>query len=363
MPVIYFAAIIQHIKKHKRAPQQKQRLRGNQGLELLAGEQANIDLEFDERFLIVDQLISEHEADFDAPLRKGKDPFDWAKIADDCEALTRETRDFRIAVWWLRARAEVGGLVAWVDGLGYILELLEQPENAVHPQGDAELSTGELHATALNWLTSPRSLAAFRKLPLTGDAAWTVAALLPDVGGTRYAAESEQVKLRDALRADQARSDLNCALLNRAKACLEEIALRLDERAGDASGDFSELIGAVGHAVHRLAPLVSQVPQAAEAMAENAAAVEVGTASGEVASLAAAPRQFGEGFAIHSRDEVRIVLAALERYYRDHESGHPAPIFIQRLERMVDMSFELLIRELFSESDRLLDRLVKPAAN
>lgn len=332
---------------------------------MLAGEQANIDLEFDERFLIIDQLISEHETDFDAPLRKGKDPFDWARIADDCAALTRETRDFRIAVWWLRARAEVGGLTAWVDGLSYILELLELPEDAVYPQGDAELSSGELHATVLNWLTSSRSLAAFRKLALTSDAAWTVAALLPDVGGTRYATESEQGKLREALRADQARSDLNCALLNRARACLEEIALRLDERAGDASGDFSELIGAVGHAAHRLAPLTTQAQQAdaAAAAVEDAGSETRSEPVADVTASVGSVRLVGEGFAIHSRDEVRIVLTALERYYRDHESGHPAPIFIQRLQRMVDMSFELLIRELFSESDRLLDRLVKPASN
>lgn len=332
---------------------------------MLAGEQANIDLEFDERFLIIDQLISEHEADFDAPLRKGKDPFDWAKIADDCAALARETRDFRVAVWWLRARAEVGGLTAWVDGLSYILELLELPEDAVYPQGDAELSSGELHATVLNWLTSSRSLAAFRKLSLTSDAAWSIAALLPDVGGTRYATESEQGKLREALRADQARSDLNCALLNRARACLEEIALRLDERAGDASGDFSELIGAVGHAAHRLAPLTTQSQQAdAAAVAAEGEVSETGSESvADVPASVGSVRLVSEGFAIHGRDEVRIVLAALERYYRDHESGHPAPIFIQRLQRMVDMSFELLMRELFSESDRLLDRLVKPASN
>lgn len=329
---------------------------------MLAGEHSNIDLEFDERFLIIDQLISEHEADFDAPLRKGKDPFDWARIADDCAALARETRDFRIALWWLRARAEVGGLVAWVDGLSYILELLELPEDAVHPQGDAELSSGELHATALNWLTSSRSLAAFRKLPLTSDAAWSVAALLPDVAGSRHGSDSEQAKLRDALRADQARSDLNCALLNRAKACLEEIAVRLDERAGDAGGDFSELIAAVGHAAHRLAPLTThsqQLEAAAESAAEAASVAPVADLPGTAGGM----RLAGDGFAIHSRDEVRLVLTALERYYNEHESGHPAPIFIQRLQRMVDMSFELLMRELFSESDRLLDRLVKPAAN
>jgi type VI secretion system protein ImpA len=330
---------------------------------LLAGEHSNIDLEFDERFLIIDQLISEHEADFDAPLRKGKDPFDWARIADDCAALARETRDFRIALWWLRARAEVGGLVAWVDGLSYILELLELPEDAVHPQGDAELSSGELHATALNWLTSSRSLAAFRKLPLTSDAAWSVAALLPDVAGSRHGSDSEQAKLRDALRADQARSDLNCALLNRAKACLEEIAVRLDERAGDAGGDFSELIAAVGHAAHRLAPLTTHSQQL-EAVAEAAAAeAAAGEPVADAPSAVGGMRLAGDGFAIHSRDEVRLVLTALERYYNEHESGHPAPIFIQRLQRMVDMSFELLMRELFSESDRLLDRLVKPAAN
>lgn len=323
MLVLYCEKTRQHLPAAFNKPPRQNREFVSRGKRLLVGEDTNVDLEFDERFLIIDQLISEHESDFDAPLRKGKDPFDWGRVADDCEALSRESNDLRIAVWWLRARAEVLGLAGWVDSLSYILELLELPDTAVHPQGDEDLSTGELHATALGWLASPRGLAAFRKLPLTADREWQVAFLLPDAGDPRQSSEVEQGKFREALLLDQPRTDLSFALLNRARACLEEISLRLDERCPDGGGDFSELISSVGHAAHRLQPMTSQAHQAEEAADEAEALVDASEPASPRVVVPEGSRIIGEGFSIHSRDEVRIVLAALDRYYREYESGHP----------------------------------------
>ncbi len=310
--------------------------------------------------MFVDQLISEHEADFDAPLRKGRDPFDWGKIAQDCQALSLESNDLRIAVWWLRARSEIGGLPDWVDGLHHIQALLVMPEEEVFPQGDADISTGELHATALGWLSSSRSVALFKKLPLTADGTWKVAALLPDSLDKKSNADADLGKLREAMLAEPDRANTDYQFLEQAKVCLETISLLLDQRAPDGGGDFSELISTVGHALHRLATVASVAqaqPQEVKAEEATVAAV-VDRRPRDVAG----PSIAEQGISIHSRDEVRLVLAALERYYREYESGHPAPIFIQRLQRMVDMSFELLVKELFPESERLLGQLVKPAS-
>jgi type VI secretion system protein ImpA len=328
---------------------------------LQAVERKNVDLEFDERFLLVDQLISEHEADFDAPLRKGREPFDWAKIAQDCESLSLESHDLRIAVWWLRARAETGGLPAWVEGLQLIQALLVMPEQEVYPQGDADISTGELHATVLGWLSSSRSVALFKKLPLTPDGEWRISTLLPDALDKRSQVEADLAKFHEAMLADPDRANTDFRFLEQAKVCLETISLLLDQRSPDGGGDFSELISTVGHALHRLAPMaaVSHVPeQAVETEAEIEAVSKVINRARDFSG----PSLIEQGISIHSRDEVRLALAALERYYRDYESGHPAPIFINRLQRMVDMSFELLVKELFSESERLLGQLVKPAS-
>jgi len=326
---------------------------------LQAVERKNVDLEFDERFLLVDQLISEHEADFDAPLRKGREPFDWAKIAQDCESLSQESHDLRIAVWWLRARAETGGLPAWVEGLHLIQSLLVMPEQEVYPQGDADISTGELHATVLGWLSSSRSVALFKKLPLTPDGEWRISTLLPDTLDKKSQVEADLAKFHEAMLADPDRANTDFQFLEQAKVCLETISLLLDQRSPDGGGDFSELISTVGHALHRLAPMaaVSRVPeQAVEPETEK-----VSAASKPIREFTG-PSLIEQGISIRSRDEVRLALAALERYYRDYESGHPAPIFIHRLQRMVDMSFELLVKELFSESERLLGQLVKPAS-
>lgn len=310
--------------------------------------------------MLIDQLISEHEADFDAPVRKGKEVFEWRRIAEDCEALAKESNDLRVALWWLRARAQIGGLEAWADGLAYILELLELPEASVYPLGDEDFSGGDIHATVLNWLACPRSVACFRLLPLTADGAWKVGFLLPDPATGVHAPESEQNKFREAIHLAPDHTSLNLALLNRAKACVEEIAIRLDERAPGNGCDFSDLISALGHAAQRLE---SMSPLFRECVEDGVAEEFVRPDSGPGLRMLEGGEGVPEGLVLRSRDDVRVVLAALERYYRDFESGHPATIFIQRLQRMVDMSFESLMQELFSESERLLDRLKKPAVN
>lgn len=327
---------------------------------MLVGEAENIDLEFDDRFMSIDHLISEHEVDFDAPLRKGQDPFDWGRVASDCEQLSKESNDLRVAVWWLRARSETGNIASWAEGLRYIFSLLQKPEDLVFPKGDGEVSTGELHSTVLGWLCSSRSLAVFKRLPLTADGDWRVASLLPG-DGLNSVSENDQGKLSEALAAAQERTDFDFDLLVQAKSDLESISALLDERSSDGGGDFSELISTVGHALHRLAPMTS--------MKKSLMLGESSTLSGFEEKQAfehipvTANLHLANGLSIHSREEVRLVLSALERYYHTYESGHPAPIFIQRLLRMVDMSFELLMRELFSESEKLLGRLIKPVSD
>lgn len=334
---------------------------------MLAVVQQSVDLEYDDRFMFIDQLINEHEADFDAPLRKGQEPFDWGRVASDCEKLAQASSDLRVAIWWLRAQAEVGGLNAWVDALLYIQALLELPEESVYPRGDADISSGELHATALRWLSSSKSLALFRKLPLTPDAQWLIAVLLPNAVDAKGLSEVEQGKLREALLGNLTHTESVLGRLVAAKAAVSKIAQRLEERFVDGGGDFSELIAMVGHAIHKLEPLIFQT--ISPGLDEPSVVVEsTDLKRSNIQTKLSLDSKDGfsigldKGLFIQSRDEVYLLLAALERYYITYESGHPAPIFIQKLQRMVDMNFDALMRELFSESEKLMGRLIKPVS-
>lgn len=334
---------------------------------MLAVVQQSVDLEYDDRFMSLDQLINAHEADFDAPLRKGQEPFDWGKVAADCESLAQTSSDLRVAVWLLRAQAEVGGLNGWVEALYYIQALLELPEESVYPRGDDDISSGELHATALRWLTSPKSLALFRKLPLTSDAQWLIAVLLPNAIDAKGLTEIEQGKLREALLSNLAHTEFVVGRLVEAKAAVSKIALRLEERFSEGGGDFSELLALIGYAIHKLEPLIFQtVSSVSEEVSGQGESSSLNVQLIQVRPAISAEENISMGLdkslSINSREEVYLLLSALERYYINYESGHPAPIFIQKLQRMVDMNFDALMRELFSESEKLMGRLVKPVS-
>jgi len=63
---------------------------------------------------------------------------------------------------------------------------------------------------------------------------------------------------------------------------------------------------------------------------------------------------------ISDRGDANRVLDLLIGYFKANEPGHPAPIFLERVQRMLGASFEELMRELYQEAPALLSRLQKP---
>jgi type VI secretion system protein ImpA len=60
------------------------------------------------------------------------------------------------------------------------------------------------------------------------------------------------------------------------------------------------------------------------------------------------------------REEVQQSLTALIAYFREHEPGHPAPLLLQRVQRMVGASFETILAELYADAEQLVARVEKP---
>lgn len=307
-------------------------------------------LEFDERFLAIDEAISEHELNPDGPLRKGQNPFEWHVIAQKCLELMEETRDLRLAVWYLRANAETNGLAGWAEGMSLISDLMRLDASDVFPIGDDHLPTGALHAMTIGWLPEAQSVSLFNRLRLVPGAAWSVNSLL-------LSGEPLPGDLAEALKLD-CQTPLNknksiLFMLEEACAALANIKVRLESRADGREQDLTPFIQRVEKACHKVREYSGNTTTGslpADNGAENAPPVVPHVSI----------QKNIDQLVIASRSDVQLVLNALNEYYTKHETGHPAPIFIQRLQRMVDMNFESLLKELFSESDALLNRLIKP---
>ncbi|MBN3774835.1 type VI secretion system protein TssA, partial [Burkholderia sp. Se-20378] len=60
---------------------------------------------------------------------------------------------------------------------------------------------------------------------------------------------------------------------------------------------------------------------------------------------------------VTSRDDVRIGLDKMCRYFEQHEPSHPAPLLLRRAQRLLTLDFYEIIRDLAPESLPKLDLL------
>jgi len=56
------------------------------------------------------------------------------------------------------------------------------------------------------------------------------------------------------------------------------------------------------------------------------------------------------------------MLSRMVAYFQAHEPSHPAPIFLNRVQRMLGANFETLMDELYPEADQLIAKLERPKA-
>lgn len=285
-------------------------------------------VEYTPEFLEIDTLVNAHDAEGPGPLRKGEKPFQWDMVASASEALLARAPDLRVALWLLRAYAQQRGVAGLVQGLSRIGEVLALPQDQVFPKPLGEESAREAHAISLAWLGSP--------------------ALLHQMRTARLAPE---VELSSAdMRADEGRvHTLDLATRGALAAQLQQGLQHLDQIAGAIQQDGS-------YPTFNLAPLRDEMAYAKKALQGGVPLAAPVAASSPAPTGATSD----EGSSLKRREEVQQTLSRLIAYFKEHEPGHPAPLLLQRVQRMLGASFEDLMSELYADAQQLIARIDKP---
>jgi type VI secretion system protein ImpA len=267
------------------------------------------------------------------------EPPDWMAVYEHALALAQRTRDIRVAVWLTRAAARLHGMAGVHHGLRLLQGLVEQHWAHVHPQLDAD--DGGDPTMRLNAFSSlyarDAALADIRS-----------AALAPVRGGPTLR-ELELALGRDAAHADeaapteagllQALSELKdkhpqlSSHLEGASAAATAIDHAARAAVGERGADAQALIKLLGcgpSALQRLRGEAAEGEAGAEGAADGAALGAAGGRSGSIRTRADAVR------------ELERVCEWLER----SEPGHPAPLLIRRAQRLLNMSFLEIIRDM-----------------
>ncbi|WP_175722052.1 type VI secretion system protein TssA [Burkholderia ambifaria] len=283
------------------------------------------------------------------------EPPDWRAVERLALALGERTKDLRVAAYLARSWTEQHGIPGYADGLAIVEGLIERWWDDLHPRLDAD---GEPDPTprmnALADVAGAHECArAARRQPLFdgGPSVRDAERVLDgrdEAGGPAAGGRDGLIAALSSAR-DDGRVPIDA--VHAALRALDTIRARVTDRLGSEwSPDASD----TEKALQRIA----------RAMPTPAPAVRQSAPDGSIpaAPAASAPAVLSNGQAwrdadVTSRDDVRLGLDKMCRYFELHEPSHPAPLLLRRAQRLLALDFYEIIRDLAPESLPKLDLL------
>jgi type VI secretion system protein ImpA len=282
---------------------------------------------------------------------------DWREVARQGEQLLSQSKDLRIACLLAQAWTNLQGMQGYAQGLRLVAALLGRYWNEVYPRlKDEEQDDEEIdpfpRTNALAPLFEPQSvLRELRAVPLLGPGALPLREIEAVFNNSapehaHYAGGPERLRMELA----RARDDRHPALLavDEADWALATIVALLQEHLGS---EWAPEHQHVARLLQRLGVSGGGAGQAASAPEPSAEAPGAPAPAGTRAS----DWRMQE---LDSRDDVRLMLEKICSYLERHEPSHPAPLLLRRAQRLMQMNFYDIMRDLAPDSVSQIDLLM-----
>lgn len=320
------------------------------------------DLEYDNEFLALAQAAAgKPEQQFGDTVIPAGDP-DWRESDALAQALLKRTKDLRIVALLTLANTYLHGVGAFAAGLKLALAMCEQFWDEVHPRIEVDGDNDPyLRMNAIAAFSVPefsgenRLIQALRscvllKTPLTLNFRDLELAFNKAPEATYALAQIDSV-LSTAL----AENNAELSAVMDAYATYQALRSLVDDRVSAADSPDMD----------RLTTVLKPVARGLEHIRAAAGGGTEGSASeGEALDAApgTTPSAVGGGAsgavgAIQSREDVRRALDRVCEYLERTEPSNPASLFARRAQRMLNMPFLELMRELSPDSLSHLETL------
>ncbi|TPV24282.1 type VI secretion system protein TssA [Pantoea anthophila] len=314
-------------------------------------------LEYHADFLAMEQASAgKAEQQFGSTIIPAE-PADWNKVEKLAIALLERSKDLRVMLALTHAWTELKGLPGYAQGLKLIEQALLLYWEPLWPRLE---EYGEqdpfyrINALALLGDKSPLSSAVRQswllRYPSDGITLRDAAALC-DGSKTEVADYPGGLpRLIDELaRGDQPGIEAVLQIHERLQTICETVA----ERLGDAAvPELTQL--------RRQIALIAERGEATDlsALVPTAAATEQ-PAETAAAPAPAAPRAATDwrSVQIGSRADAQLMLEKVKLYFTQHEPSHPAPLMIDRVQRLIERDFLEIIRELAPDGVHQLETI------
>lgn len=283
---------------------------------------------------------------------------DWREVARQGEQLILQSKDLRIAALLAQAWTNLQGMQGFAQGLRLVAGLLSRYWTGLYPRLKEDDEEDEdidpfPRTNALAPLFEPQSvLRDLRAVPLLGPGALAlreIEAVLSHSAPEQapYAGGPERLRMELV----RARADNHPALLAVAEAqwALEAIVALLEQHLG------SEWLPEQEH-VAKLLQRIAGISGAGQAAVESAP--EQSSSHPGATTAPAARAADWRTQEIDNRDDVRLMLEKICFYLEQHEPSHPAPLLLRRAQRLMQMSFYEIMRDLAPDSVSQIDLLM-----
>ncbi|WP_412024541.1 type VI secretion system protein TssA [Burkholderia cepacia] len=321
-------------------------------------------LEYDAEFLqLQERATPRAEQQYGDTVIPAEAP-DWRAVERLALALSARTKDLRVVAYLARSWTEQHGIPGYADALAVVANLLERRWDDLHPRLDTDGEPDPTHrVNALADVAGAHDCArAARRQPLFdgGPSVRDAERLLDgrdEAGGSVAGSRDSLVATLSAAR-DDGTTPLDAA--RAALHALDAIRVCVTDTLG------REWAPDEGDAEKALQRIVREVPlPEPQPGAPDGAVASLQAASGDALQAGGAqpaPAAIPNGHAwrdadVTSRDDVRLGLDKMCRYFELHEPSHPAPLLLRRAQRLLALDFYEIIRDLAPESLPKLDLL------
>ncbi len=324
---------------------------------LSEGEPCGPDLEYDATFLELEEAAKgKPEQQFGDTIIPGEEP-DWRQMQSLSRDLMGRTRDIRVAVHLMRASTRLQGLRAAAEGLQLIHGLLSQQWDHVHPKLDADDDNDPtMRLNALAPLADADCFIADLRKATTGGRAGVSGRDIELAFGKGQAPEGEShvpaAGVLQALREAEAQDEGLCAALAGMLDAVQAMDALVSDKATVSGPEFKPL-RLIAQALREAANQALGQGEAAGAEGEGAQAEAA--AGGWVGAGGVAMAGVG---ALRTRQDAVDALNKVCDWIEANEPSNPAPLFIRRAQRLINMSFLDIIKDLVPEG---MDQVTKLA--
>lgn len=314
------------------------------------------DCEYDNDFLALSiAVVGKPEQQFGDTVIAAVEP-DWREVDSLAQALLGRTKDLRVVAWLALANTHLQGVSAYAGGLKLMLSLCEQFWDELHPRIEVDGDTDPyLRMNAISAFSGTEFSGEDRLIQALRGATLVKSPVLLTYREAELAFSNASASTYSRSQVEQIISDAiiagNTDVLVVIEAWQNYQALRtlLGEKvsAEDAPDldRLGEVLKAVALGVQRVQS--GKPSGSADESVSDASELTAGAGSSE-------PSISGQ---VRTREDARRALDRVCEYLERHEPSSPASLFARRAQRMLNMPFLEIMRELSPDSMAHLEML------